>query len=130
VEVSVAPELGARGDEKLLRIALEDLIGNTWKFTAKQSWVIIEIKMIDELEGTVYFVHDNGAGFNRAHTDKLFGALQRLREVGEFPPGPRPRYLSGHNAVHHQPLWRTDLGGERSGQRRDPLFCSAGVEKD
>jgi PAS domain S-box-containing protein len=72
-------------DAWLLRIALENLLANAWKFTGKQSRALIEFGA-SEYEGTCpYFVRDNGAGFDMTYADKLFGAFQRLHRTNEFP---------------------------------------------
>jgi PAS domain S-box-containing protein len=85
VNVSVWDDVVARGDSRLLRIALENLLGNAWKFTSKTIEPLIEFGMTREGEKTVLFVRDNGAGFDMAHADKLFGAFQRLHGANEFP---------------------------------------------
>jgi signal transduction histidine kinase len=65
-----------------LRIALDNLLGNAWKFTGKRVDARIEFGRDD---GAAFFVRDNGAGFDMAYADKLFGAFQRLHDAGEFP---------------------------------------------
>lgn len=72
-------------DSRLLRVMLDNLIGNAWKFTSKTARARIEIDAEDRKEGTVYFVRDNGAGFNMAYAGKLFGPFQRLHAEAEFP---------------------------------------------
>jgi light-regulated signal transduction histidine kinase (bacteriophytochrome) len=63
---------------------LENLLGNAWKFTSQRLSAQIEFGY-NEIEGqTVYFVRDNGAGFDMAYADKLFGAFQRLHTAAEF----------------------------------------------
>jgi len=77
---------GIRGkaDPRLLALALENLIGNAWKFTSKRDDAVISIG-VQEREGIVtYFVRDNGAGFDMAHGARLFGAFQRLHTTQEF----------------------------------------------
>jgi light-regulated signal transduction histidine kinase (bacteriophytochrome) len=69
----------------LLRIVLENLLGNAWKFTGKAEQARIELGMMQEGERRIVFVRDNGAGFDMAYADKLFGAFQRLHGVHEFP---------------------------------------------
>ncbi len=85
VEFSCAPGLHAHGDAKLLRIAFDNLLGNAWKFTGGRSAARVEFGMHEEAGEKVYFVADNGAGFDMAFADKLFGAFQRLHDTGEFP---------------------------------------------
>ena len=85
VEFVIADDLSVDGDAWLLRIALGNLLGNAWKFTGKSSAARIEFG-VAEHEGTLaYFVRDNGAGFDMAYADKLFGAFQRLHTIEEFP---------------------------------------------
>lgn len=78
------PLVAAKGDPGLLRTALENLLGNAWKFTSKQSGPRIEFGTRLEGTTTVYFVADNGAGFDNAYAGKLFGAFQRLHAQTEF----------------------------------------------
>ena len=85
VAVNIAPNLYTRGDPKLLRIALDNLLGNAWKFTCKRDDARIELGVEAGETGPVYFARDNGAGFDMAYADKLFGAFQRLHDTGEFP---------------------------------------------
>jgi hypothetical protein len=85
VTFQVPDGLSANGDARLLRIALENLLGNAWKFTSKQPNAIIEFGTKRLGDEDVYFVHDNGAGFDMAYASKLFGAFQRLHSAGDFP---------------------------------------------
>lgn len=85
VQVTIHDGLVAEGDPRLLRIALENLMGNAWKFTARQAQAHIEVGQISPSEnGQVFYVRDNGAGFDMAYANKLFGAFQRLHSVTEF----------------------------------------------
>jgi PAS domain S-box-containing protein len=85
VEWIIADGLVAKGDARLLRVVLENLLGNAWKFTAKTSVPRIEFGRLSQDDGTeAFFVSDNGAGFDMAYADKLFGAFQRLHRAGEF----------------------------------------------
>ncbi|MFI5365935.1 MAG: PAS domain S-box protein, partial [Candidatus Binatia bacterium] len=84
VEFVIAPGLSAPGDMHLLRVALENLLGNAWKYTSKRAVARIEFGARERQEGRVYFVRDNGAGFDMAYAGKLFGAFQRLHAVSEF----------------------------------------------
>lgn len=84
VDVEIAPDLAAEGDPRLLQIALENLLDNAWKFTAKRPDARIEFGRTERDGGSVFFVRDNGAGFDMAHADKLFGVFQRLHAMAEF----------------------------------------------
>nr|MDQ3842116.1 ATP-binding protein [Actinomycetota bacterium] len=88
VEFSAQKGLEVWGDRRLLRVALENLIGNAWKFTAKEPEARVEFGVNEELSARgrvpVYYVRDNGAGFEMAYADKLFGAFQRLHGADEF----------------------------------------------
>jgi len=84
VAVRVADGLAASGDPNLLAIAITDLIGNAWKFTAGQSEAQIEVAQENEGSETVFWVRDNGAGFDMAYADKLFAPFQRLHDDAEF----------------------------------------------
>ena len=72
------------GDTSLLRIVVNNLLGNAWKFTEKHSPARIEFGITKNDSGHVYFVRDNGAGFDMAYVGKLFGAFQRLHSFSEF----------------------------------------------
>jgi PAS domain S-box-containing protein len=85
VGVIIAPGLIVQADEGLLRIALENLLGNAWKFTSKRPDARIEVGAIEREGRTHYFVRDNGAGFSMEHAHRLFGAFQRLHSDAEFP---------------------------------------------
>lgn len=85
VNIQIAENIRVCGDCRLLGIVLTNLLNNAWKFTATKTRAIIEVGH-EELEGeTVFFVRDNGAGFDMAYAGKLFGAFQRLHDAGEFP---------------------------------------------
>ena len=87
VDWRIAPALRVRGDAQLLRVALENLLGNAWKFTSKRADAVIEFSVATTSPDgdRTYVVRDNGAGFDMAHAHKLFGAFQRLHGVAEFP---------------------------------------------
>lgn len=85
VDVVIAPGLEARADEGLLRVVLQNLIGNAWKFTSKRGDARIEVGMVAANGERAYYVRDNGAGFDMAYAPKLFGAFQRLHRATEFP---------------------------------------------
>jgi light-regulated signal transduction histidine kinase (bacteriophytochrome) len=81
----VADHLTVQGDEHLLRAALENLLNNAWKFTGKRSQARIEFGVLEQDGQPIYFVRDNGVGFNMAYADKLFNTFQRLHSATEFP---------------------------------------------
>ena len=86
VEIDIQPGLSAACDPKLLRVLLENLLANAWKFTGRQARPRIEFGALSGDRGVpVYFVRDNGAGFDMAYAGKLFGAFQRLHTPAEFP---------------------------------------------
>jgi PAS domain S-box-containing protein len=85
VTVSVQEGLVARGDPQLLRLVLENLLGNAWKFTGKSPAARIDFGMTTQNGAPVYYVRDNGVGFDMAYSEKLFGAFQRLHAMTEFP---------------------------------------------
>ena len=84
VECRIQDELFAHADSRLMRVALENLLGNAWKFTSK---VVAKIEFGAEqgTGGTVYLVRDNGAGFNMEYAAKLFSPFQRLHTNADFP---------------------------------------------
>ncbi|HET6778911.1 MAG TPA: ATP-binding protein, partial [Gemmatimonadales bacterium] len=85
VEIKIRPGVVVTGDAQLLRIALENLFENAWKFTSKQREPRIEFGVTQVSGEPTYFVRDNGAGFNMTYVDRLFGPFQRLHAQGEYP---------------------------------------------
>ena len=82
----VAPGLVTQGDPRLLKQVLDNLLGNAWKFTAGKARTCITVDQEKNSDGEmVFFVRDNGAGFDMAYAEKLFGAFQRLHAQTEFP---------------------------------------------
>lgn len=84
-ETVVAEGLTATGDATLLRAVLENLLSNAWKFTGQTPRPRIEVGVLMESPERVFFVRDNGVGFDMAYAGKLFGAFQRLHRQDEFP---------------------------------------------
>ncbi|SFI24109.1 sensor histidine kinase [Planctomicrobium piriforme] len=86
VDVLIQPGLLGYCDPKLIHLVLENLIGNAWKFTGKKEQATIEFGRATAIgEIPTFFVADNGAGFDMAFVDKLFGPFQRLHSAHEFP---------------------------------------------
>ncbi len=84
VEFVCVDQTRVRGDPTLLRVVLENLLGNAWKFTAQRRPARIEFGVSQQDGASAYFVRDNGAGFDMTYADKLFGAFQRLHSAKEF----------------------------------------------
>jgi light-regulated signal transduction histidine kinase (bacteriophytochrome) len=85
LEAQVQPGLMATGDQRLLRQVLDNLLGNAWKFSAGEPVTRISFGSETDADGNlVYAVRDNGAGFNMAYAQKLFGPFQRLHSPSEF----------------------------------------------
>ena len=85
VEFIAFPRLIVRGDNRLLRTVLENLLSNAWKFTSKVPEARIEFSTTERDGKKVYFVSDNGAGFDMTYASKLFLPFQRLHKESEFP---------------------------------------------
>ena len=101
------------GDEGLLQIVLENLIGNSWKYSSKKAETIIEFNVIIEAEKPVYFIKDNGAGFEMEKADKLFTPFQRLHSSQEFE-GTGVGLTTVHNIIqrHGGNIWAESTPGE------------------
>jgi PAS domain S-box-containing protein len=84
IEVIIADGLKDVGDCKLLSVVFDNLLANAWKFTRNQSHARIEFGCTREATHPVYFIRDNGAGFNMEYSAKLFGVFQRLHTSNEF----------------------------------------------
>lgn len=83
-EIIITPGLVTKGDPRLLRVALENLLDNAWKFTGKEPKARIELGYTDNNGNRAYFVRDDGVGFDMKYANKLFGAFQRLHSSKEF----------------------------------------------
>lgn len=84
VRCSIQPGMCVLGDARLLRVVLDNLLENAWKFTMGRAEAMIEFGAQEEADHNVFYLHDNGIGFDMAHADKLFGAFQRLHDVNDF----------------------------------------------
>jgi PAS domain S-box-containing protein len=84
VEMAIAPGLEVHADRGLMRITLDNLLANAWKFTGKEDGARIEIGSATADGETTYFVRDNGAGFDMAYAGKLFAPFQRMHSASEF----------------------------------------------
>lgn len=85
-EFHIADNLSAHGDPRLLRVVLENLLSNAWKFTSQKAPARIEMASMTAPDGkTAYYVRDNGAGFDMAYAGRLFAVFQRLHSESEFP---------------------------------------------
>ena len=82
---SVEPDLMVEADPRLMHIVLENLLSNAWKFTSRQEQTKIEFGQKSHTKERIFYVRDNGVGFNMEYADKLFGVFQRLHSVSEFP---------------------------------------------
>ena len=85
VQWVIEPGLSVHADPTLMRIAMQNLLQNAWKFTGRTAGPVIRVGALERDAKTVYFVADNGVGFDMAHADNLFGAFQRLHHVDDFP---------------------------------------------
>jgi light-regulated signal transduction histidine kinase (bacteriophytochrome) len=84
VEFAIAPGLKARGDSRLLRVVIENLLRNSWKYTGKQARPRVEFGSVQMNGERAFMIRDNGAGFDMKYADKLFGVFQRLHSATEF----------------------------------------------
>lgn len=83
-DIVMPGELMVSADPRLMRIVMENLLGNAWKFTSKRDRARIEFSRQTDGNRAIYFVRDNGAGFDMQYAGKLFGAFQRLHSPAEF----------------------------------------------
>lgn len=84
VKWEIAPDIVARGDRQLLGMMLENLVENAWKYTSKKARAVIEFGVVDQRGKRVYFVKDNGVGFDMKYADHLFSVFHRLHTVEDF----------------------------------------------
>lgn len=85
VEFIIQPDITAVGDKNLIKVVLQNLMENAWKFTSKNKHAKIEVGIEDKSGNTTYYVRDNGAGFNMDYARKLFTPFQRLHKESDFP---------------------------------------------
>ena len=85
VNIEIAPNMVACGDPNLLKIVYENLLNNAFKFTGQIEEAHIQVGVMEQAGETVYFVRDNGSGFDMAYAGKLFAPFERLHNRGEFP---------------------------------------------
>ena len=85
VQLEIAAGMEVNADARLLRIALENLLSNAWKYTARAPQALVSVGVQAGENGPVYFVRDNGVGFDMKYADKLFVPFQRLHPEAEFP---------------------------------------------
>ena len=86
VKVQIAEGMRVMGDARLLSVVIENLLENAWKFTSRRQLAHIEIGRQKGRSGeSVFFVKDDGAGFDMTHTEKLFGTFERLHAPSDFP---------------------------------------------
>jgi light-regulated signal transduction histidine kinase (bacteriophytochrome) len=81
----IAPDCVAHGDADLLRIVLENVLGNAWKYTGKKTSARIEFGRQAAADGPAYFVRDDGCGFDMKYVRNLFGTFQRLHDASQYP---------------------------------------------
>jgi len=85
IQVDIKSDMKTLGDASLLSSVIDNLLGNAWKYTSKNPHARIEFSCFSQDNTTVFFVKDNGVGFDMSYKDKLFGAFQRLHKDIDFP---------------------------------------------
>ncbi|ROZ61713.1 response regulator [Ramlibacter sp. WS9] len=127
VHWDIEPDLVARGDPQLLQQVLENLLGNAWKFCGHQAQTRISFSCGSDADGRdVYAVHDNGAGFDMAYSNKLFGTFQRLHGASEFP-GTGIGLATVHRIIsrHGGKVWADSVEGQGAN-----FYFTLGLEAD
>jgi light-regulated signal transduction histidine kinase (bacteriophytochrome) len=84
-DIDIEPGLTAVGDPTLLRLVLENLLGNAWKYSGRTARAQIALRTVSHDSGRAFVVRDNGAGFDMRSADRLFGLFQRLHSASDFP---------------------------------------------
>jgi light-regulated signal transduction histidine kinase (bacteriophytochrome) len=85
VELSIEPGMTVHGDPRLLKIAMENLLDNAWKYTTRAQSAKVAVGSQTEPTGRTFYVRDNGVGFDMAYAGKLFGPFQRLHSDAQYP---------------------------------------------
>ena len=113
VKCVVSNNLFATADPQLIRAVLENLLGNAWKFTGQQQHPVIEFGHRQYKGQAAFFVKDNGAGFDMAYVQKIFGAFQRLHAYTEYP-GVGIGLATVHRIIqrHGGQIWAEGVVGE------------------
>jgi signal transduction histidine kinase len=113
VDVVIQHDIFAAGDLQLLRVIMDNLLGNAWKYSSKKEEAHIEMGVIQEDFKLVYYIRDNGAGFDMSHASKLFGAFQRFHSSSEFQgTGIGLATVARIIARHHGKIWAESEPGQ------------------
>lgn len=108
IEICIEPNISVYADIKLLEVALDNLIGNAWKYSIYETLAKIDIGCLREQDKTVYFVKDNGAGFDKQYAHDLFTAFKRLHSTDQFEgTGIGLATVSRIIHRHHGDIWAT-----------------------
>ena len=118
VSWEIAPDLIAAGDFKMIRELMSMLLENAWKFTAKHASARIEVGQIQSENQAVFFVQDDGAGFDMDYQDQLFRPFQRLHSGHEFDGA---GYGSGHRPTYYRASPWSHLGGREMSTKAQPF---------
>ena len=115
MECLIADSDPIEGDPRLLQLVIDNLFRNAWKYTSKQPAAKIEFGVHAKDGVPVYFVRDNGVGFDPQSANRLFQPFQRLHSVGRIS---RQRNRAGHGPENREAPWRRNLDRKPSRQRR------------
>jgi signal transduction histidine kinase len=112
VDVIIQPDIVAEGDLQLLRAAMDNLLGNAWKYSSKKEKAYIEVGIQPSETGSAFYVRDNGAGFDLERASKLFGPFQRFHSASDFQgTGIGLATVARIIARHHGKIWaESELG--------------------
>lgn len=113
VEFEIQEGLQPEGDPRLVRTLMENLIGNAWKFSGKNESARIQVGAVPGEKIPVYFVRDNGVGFDMAYAEKLFSVFHRLHRSDEFPGAGVGLAIAQRIVARHQGrIWAESAPGE------------------